>query len=130
MFSSEEERVIWYKIDTTHSYKIWCQEYGGVKYYKIQIQKKNYDGTKTNFYKQVRFAKCTPPEDGEIIKIKKGFEDVRENKNDKYNPIWEVVILDYELENNDIVREQQAYETYQERLSENDEVNIDEHFLD
>lgn len=128
--TNEEEAYIGYKINTNNTYKIWCQEYGGYKYYKIQVQKKNYDGTKVNFYKQVRFAKCTPPEDGEIIKIKKGFEDVRENKNDKYNPIWEVVITDYELVDNDVVRDKQAYETYQERLSENEEVNIDENFLD
>lgn len=117
----DKEEYIGYKIDTKHNYKIYSQEYNGVKYYKIMIQKKNYDGTKTNFYKQVRFVKCKGPDDGEIIKIKKGFEDVRENKNDRYNPIWELVIMEYEVVQNDAVDEKQAFAEFQNNLKENEE---------
>lgn len=117
----DKEEYIGYKIDTKHNYKIYSQEYNGVKYYKIMIQKKNYDGTKTNFYKQVRFVKCKGPDDGEIIKIKKGFEDVRENKNDRYNPIWELVIMEYEIVQNDAIDEKQAFAEFQNNLKENEE---------
>lgn len=117
----DKEEYIGYKIDTKHNYKIYSQEYNGVKYYKIMIQKKNYDGTKTNFYKQVRFVKCKGPNDGEIIKIKKGFEDVRENKNDRYNPIWELVIMEYEVVQNDAIDEKQAFAEFQNNLKENEE---------
>lgn len=117
----DKEEYIGYKIDTKHNYKIYSQEYNGVKYYKIMIQKKNYDGTKTNFYKQVRFVKCKGPDDGEIIRIKKGFEDVRENKNDRYNPIWELVIMEYEVVQNDVVDEKQAFAEFQNNLKENEE---------
>ncbi len=117
----DKEEYIGYKIDTKHNYKIYSQEYNGVKYYKIMIQKKNYDGTKTNFYKQVRFVKCKGPDDGEIIKIKKGFEDVRENKNDRYNPIWELVIMEYEVVQNDAIDEKQAFAEFQNNLKENEE---------
>ena len=66
----ENEEYLNYKIDTIHNYKIFSQEYNGNKFYKVMIQKKNYDNTKTNFYKQIRFVKCKAPEDGEIIRIK------------------------------------------------------------
>lgn len=128
--NNEEERVIWYKIDTKHSYKVYSSEANGKRFYKVQVQKSNVDGTKTNFYKNLRFVKCTPPENGEIIRIKKAFEDLYANSKDPYNAISVIVVMDYELEDNAIVREQQAYETYQGILSENEEVNIDEHFLD
>ena len=55
--TNEEERYIGYKINTNNTYKVWCQEYGGYKYYKIQVQKKNFDGTKVNFYKSHVFGK-------------------------------------------------------------------------
>lgn len=128
--TNEEQRYIGYKIDTEHSYKVYVSETNGKKFYKVQVQKKNYDGTKVNFYKNLRFVKCNPPENGEIIRIKKAFEDLYANTKDPYNAISVIVVMDYELENNDIVREQQAYETYQERLNANEEVNIDENFLD
>ena len=117
----ENEEYLNYKIDTIHNYKIFSQEYNGNKFYKVMIQKKNYDNTKTNFYKQIRFVKCKAPEDGEIIRIKKGFEDVRENKNDKYNPIWEIVVMDYEVIQNDVVDEEKAYADFQNNLKENEE---------
>lgn len=117
----ENEEYIGYKVDTIHNYKIFSQEYNGNKFYKVMIQKKNYDNTKTNFYKQIRFVKCKAPEDGEIIRIKKGFEDVRENKNDKYNPIWEIVVMDYEVIQNDVVDEEKAYADFKNNLRENEE---------
>ena len=129
--NNEEERWIGYKIDTEHSYKVYVNEVHGTKYYKVQVQKKNADNTKTNFYKNLRFVKCEPPTDGEIIKIKKAFEDLYANSKDPYNAISVIVVMDYEKVDNDYVRDKQAYETYQERLSENEEeVYIDENFLD
>ena len=117
----DKEEYLNYKIDTKHNYKIYCQEYNGKRFYKVMIQKKNYDGTKTNFYKQIRFVKCKPPLDGEIIRIKKGFEDVRENKNDRYSPIFEIVVMDYEVIQNDVVDEKQAFAEFQNNLKENEE---------
>ena len=127
---TNEEEYIGYKIDTKHSYKVYVSEANGKKFYKVQVQKKNVDNTKTNFYKNLRFVKCNPPENGEIIRIKKAFEDLYANTKDPYNAISVIVVMDYELVDNDVVREQQAYETYQERLNENEEVEIDSGFLD
>ncbi len=116
----KDEAYIGYKIDTKHTYKVYVNETKGKRYYKVQIKKKNYDGTETNFYKQLRFVKCNPPEDGEIIKIKRGFEDLYYNTVDKYNPISVVVVMDYELVENKVVNDAKAYDKFQQILNENE----------
>lgn len=116
----DQEEYIGYKIDTRHSYKIYCNLSGGKKYYKVQVQKKNYDGTKINYYKQLRFAKCTPPEDGEIIRIKKAFEDLYTNNIDKFNPISVIVVLEYEKVENQQVQQEQALAKFQDTLKEDE----------
>lgn len=117
---------IGYKINVEHNYKVYVTEYGGKKYYKIPVTKKNYDKTETTYYKQVRFAKCTPPEDGDVIRIKKGFEDLYTNNKDPYNPISVIVILDYDsVENLEQIKEK-ALDKFQQILNENEEEVIDE----
>lgn len=122
---------IFYKINTNQSYKVYENMANGRTYYKVQVTKKNYDGTQTSYYKQIKFAKCNPPKNGEIIKIKKGFEDLYTNSKDKYNPISVIVVTDYELIRNNIVDERQAYQTYREKLKEDYDafMNVD-NFLD
>ena len=117
----EKERpYIGYKIDTNHTYKVYVNEANGKKYYKVQIKKKNYDNTETSFYKQLRFVKCTPPENGEIIKIIYGFEDLYVNNIDKYNPISVIVVMEYEKVDNPVVAQEKAYEKFQQITNENE----------
>lgn len=111
------EEYISYKIDTRHTYKVYVNSAGGKTFYKVCVKKKNYDGTETKFYKQLKFVQCEPPEDGEIIKIKRAFEDLYVNSKDKYNAISVIAIMDYEKVENDVVAEQQAYEDYRENLN-------------
>ncbi|WP_440336989.1 hypothetical protein [Megamonas funiformis] len=120
--NNEEEYYIGYKINTKNTYKVYKNSYNGKDFYKIQVKKKNYDGTSTSFYKQIRFVKCTPPEDGEIIKIHKGFEDLYINSVDKYNCISVVVITEYEKVFNEVVNQEQAYARYQESLNEEEDI--------
>lgn len=115
------ERYISYKIDTRHTYKVYVNSAGGKNFYKVCVKKKNYDGTETKFYKQLKFVQCEPPEDGEIIKIKRAFEDLYVNSKDKYNAISVIAVMDYEKVENDVVAEQQAYEDYRENLNSMDE---------
>lgn len=112
----EEENYIGYKIDTKHTYKVYTNESNGNRFYQVQIKKKNYDGSELSVYKQLRFVKCNPPENGEIIKIHKGFEDLYIKKGDRYNPISIVVVTEYELVNNKVVNEEKAYNKYQETI--------------
>jgi len=128
----EKERpYIGYKINTNHTYKVYVNESNGKKYYKVQIKKKNYDGTENSFYKQLRFVKCTPPENGDIIKIIYGFEDLYVNNIDKYNPISVIVIMEYENVENEVVNQEKAYNKFQQILNENEneEINIDDNEL-
>ena len=111
------EGYISYKIDTKHTYKVYVNSAGGKTFYKVCVKKKNYDGTETKFYKQLKFVQCDPPEDGEIIKINRAFEDLYVNSKDKYNAISVIAIMDYEKVDNDVVAEQQAYEDYRENLN-------------
>ena len=122
----EKERpYIGYKIDTFHSYKVYVNETHGKKYYKVQVKKKNYDGTENIYYKQLRFVKCTPPEDGDIIKIVYAFEDLYTNNADKYNPISVLVIMEYENVENEAVTQEKAYDKFQKLVNENEDEEID-----
>ena len=120
----EQERHIGYKIDCKHTYKVYKSENGGRVYYKIQIQKKNYDETITKGYRQVKFVQCTPPNDGDIIQIRSGFEDFYIKG---YDVISIIVIQDYDLVENQQKAEENAYNEYNQKI---DEVDIDDGFLD
>ena len=115
-----------YKIDTEHNYMVWKQEYGGRTFYKIQIQKRNYDNSRTNYYKEIKFAQCQAPENGDLIKIISGFEDVRMNNKDKYNPVWTLVITEYEKIVDKEASQKQALDKYQSLLAEESKQNFDE----
>lgn len=89
-------------------YKIQCgkvyyvrkseYEYNGeiVANYKIPVLKKvnNRDMT---FYKKVRFKNGVDIKDNTQILILNMFEDVMQNKKDPYNPIWHIMITDFEV---------------------------------
>ena len=116
-----EESYISYKINTERTYKVYVNSANGKTFYKVCVEKNNYDKTKTKFYKQLKFVQCEPPEDGEIIKIKRAFEDLYVNSKDKYNAISVIVVMDYEKVENDVVAEQQAYNDYRENLNSMDD---------
>lgn len=112
----EEKRYINYKVSIYKAYKVYHSNYNNKDYYKIAFKKKNYDGTYTIFYRRLIFATCEPPEHGEIIKIKRGFEDVYVNHKDKYNPIFVTVVLEYESFNKDEMKEKKALDKFRNKL--------------
>lgn len=121
MDNNEEQGFIGYKINPKSTYKVYVNEVNGKRYYKVAMKKKNYDDTETIFYRQLRFAKsCTPPENGEIIKILSGFEDLYVNNKDPYNPITVIVVQDYMKVDNQVVNEEKAYEKFQQNLKESE----------
>jgi hypothetical protein len=123
----EQESYIGYKIDTKHTYKVYRSEVNGKIFFKVQVTKKNYDGTNQKFYKQLRFVKCQPPQNGEIIKIKKAFEDLYTNQKDPYNAISVIVVQEYEL----VQGNEDPFDEYQQALNDNDMVDITgDDFLD
>lgn len=126
MEEQEFRPAIGYKIDGNHTYRVYKTENNGRVYYKVQIQKKNYDNTVTKGYRQLKFVQCEPPENEDIIKINSGFEDFYVKG---YDVISTIVVQDYEKIENPQQATENAYGEYQDRLNEN-EVEIDDGFLD
>lgn len=127
MEENEEVGHIGYKINGKSTYKVYKNEVNGKTYYKVAMKKKNYDDTETIFYRQLRFVKgCTPPENGEIIKIWSGFEDLYVNNKDPYNPITVIVVQDYKKIDNEVVNQDKAYEKFQQITKENEMEQVDE----
>lgn len=61
------------------------------------VCKKRIDGRDVSFPKKVRFRSGVELKDNTKIVIKDFFEDVMENKKDKFNPIWHIFIKDFEI---------------------------------
>jgi len=80
-------------------------------FYHTIIKKKMKNGKDLMLKKEISFKTGEDIEDGTRIKVLDFFEDGRLNKNDKYNPIWRIVITDYE-----VVQEASAYRTEQDEI--------------
>lgn len=89
-----------YKIMLGDSIIVYRTEYNNNVYYKTMITKKKQDNTKERFYKEIRFRKGVNLPNKSMIKIKNMFEDVRNNPKDAYNPIFSLVILDFDIVEN------------------------------
>lgn len=92
-----------YKIVCGNAYVVYRNEYAGHVFYKIQVTKTDSrDGgnTKVIAYKTIAFRNkekdCDIP-NGTMIVPKKLFEDFYFKDGDKYNAIWTVVILDWDI---------------------------------
>lgn len=119
---NQEEEYIIYKVSTKNWHKVYKTSYNGKDFYKLLIVQRNYDGTTTNYYKTVSFKKSlTPPQDGSVIRVKKGIENLYTNNVDKYNPISILLILDYELKENAEQKKENAYNEFSQTLAENEE---------
>lgn len=119
---NQEEEYIIYKVSTKNWHKVYKTSYNGKDFYKLLIVQKKYDGTTTSYYKPISFKKTlTPPQDGSVIRIKQGIENLYTNNIDKYNPISSILILDYELKENVEQKKENAYNEFSQTLAENEE---------
>lgn len=128
MDNEEKQRRV-YKIEEGDIITVYRQDFNNNIYYKAMISKKNQDGTKERFYKELHFKKDVLLEDKTVIRIISMFEDVRKNPKDSYNPIYNLFIKDFEItERQDTV---DAINEYKLNTVLNDEnINIDDNFLD
>ena len=141
----EEVKKHAYKVEIGDEIIVYKTESNNNVFYNTMVQKKNYDGTKTKFYKNLKFRKGVDLLSGSKIRIIDMFEDVRENPKDKYSPIWSLFILDFVEIKNEELEKEQAVKEYQNNLSlsENpdlmnsdpfagfdEQVSIDDNFLD
>lgn len=119
---NQDEEYILYKVSTKNWHKVYKTSFKGKDFYKLLIVQKKYDGTTTSYYKPISFKKTlTPPQDGSVIRIKQGIENLYTNNIDKYNPISSILILDYELKENVEQKKENAYNEFSQTLAENEE---------
>ena len=119
---NQEEEYIIYKVSTKNWHKVYKTSFKGKDFYKLLIVQTKYDGTTTSYYKPISFKKTlTPPQDGSVIRIKQGIENLYTNNIDKYNPISNILILDYELKENVEQKKENADNEFSQTLAENEE---------
>ena len=90
-------------------------------FYNVKFKKKTKNGLDSWRSKGLVFNRDVDIDDGTTIKIKRFYEDSRENPKDKYNPIWFLRVLDY-----DVVVDASAYRNEQNELE--DYMQVDEAF--
>lgn len=92
----EKQHRIYRKIEPDKKYRVWKSTKDDRNYYKIQVTQKNYDNSVDKFYEEVRFKKGVEiPNQTDII-IKTAYENCRKNPADIYNPIFYLLIVDFE----------------------------------
>lgn len=129
MDKDTREDYITYKINTYNKYIVYKSSYGGKDYYKIYFEKKNQDGSKLKIYRNLKFINCEPPEDRDIIRIRRGFEDNYIDPKNKYNDVCIICVLDYELFKDEEKMKEEAFENFHRTLEENENLDINEESL-
>lgn len=125
----ETKEYGFHKLEVGQKIRVFKTTWNDQNYYKFQVTQNNYDKTKSKFYINLQFKKGVDlPNETDII-VKQFVENLRENKNDKYNPIHYYQINDFETCENQEQMVQDAYDEFRENLDEN-EVEISDSFLD
>lgn len=123
------EEYISYRINTYNKYTVFKSSYRGKDFYKIYFEKKNQDGSKTRIYRNIKFVNCEPPEDRDLIRIRKAFEDNYIDPRNKYNDVCVIVVMDYELFKDEEKLKEEAFENFHRTIEENEDFNIGEDSL-
>lgn len=138
MEEEEKKGSIWHKIMPNHKYRIWRKDFNGKTFYNILVSQKEYDNTESKYYIPVSFKKGIEVDNETDIIIIKAIENLRSNKNVEeskrpYAPIFSYMITEFEVVEREEQKQSQAYQKYQDILSENEtedkEVVIDDNML-
>ena len=121
----EEQHRIYRKIEPDRKYRVWKKTINDIHYYKIQITQKNYDGTSEKYYQEIRFKKGVEVPNQCDIKIKTAYENVRKNEKDEFNPIFYLVITDFEKVETEKQKQQDAFDDFNEYIADIDEQELD-----
>lgn len=126
----EQKEYGFHKLEVGQKIRVFKTTWNDQNYYKFQVTQNNYDKTKSKFYINLQFKKGVDlPNETDII-VKQFVENLRENKNDKYNPIHYYQINDFETCENQEQAVQDAYDEFRANLDENEQVDITDDFLD
>ena len=122
MEEKEEEYRIYHKIEPNRKVRVFKSVFNEKTFYKIQIKQKNYDNTEDVWYMNVVFKKGISLDDpdgkGIDIKIKKAYENCRKNPKDEYNPIFYLMITEFELVEREEQKKAAALEKFNDNLNE------------
>ncbi len=117
----EENGSIWYKIVPNKKYRVFKRVFNDTSYYSIRVGQKNIDNKTEYFSIPIHFRSgVSLPTDSEII-IKRGVENLRANRLDKYNPIHSIMVLEYELIPNKEHEDKIALDDYKSTMLEQQE---------
>ena len=117
---NKEEYRIYRKVEAGRKVRIFKNTYNDQNYYRIQIKQTNYDKTEDIFYVPVQFKKGVELDNQTDIIIKCAYENCRTNKLDQYNPIYYLVITDFEIVEREEQVQAQAYKDFQDNLNANE----------
>ena len=120
-----QQPILGYKIMADKEYMVFRSETNGKVFYKIQVSKKNFDGTKEVGYKNIKFKRGIELQDRTIIIPRAGFEDFY-NK-DKYTTIFTLFITDFDIVQNPVVDTANAINNYNNQISQEE---VDNFFKD
>lgn len=128
MEEGKEEYRIYRKIEPNRKVRVFKSTYNNKTFYKIQIKQKNYDETEDIWYQNVTFKHGVELDDpdgkGVDIIIKKAYENCRKNPKDEYNPIFYLMVTEFELVEREEQKQTQAYQKFQDTLNENEQEEI------
>ena len=107
-----------YRIRCGYYYPVYKQEVHNKVFYKIPITKSNIDGTKITAYKNISFVgkQEVDIKDGDLIKPLKIFEDFYFRKEDKYNPVFTLKILEWETMQTEKKQKENALNEYKKSI--------------
>ena len=122
MEEEKEEYRIYRKIEPNRKVRVFKSTFNEKTFYKIQIKQKNYDETEDIWYQNVVFKHGVELDDpdgkGIDIKIKKAYENCRKNPKDEYNPIFYLMITEFELVEREEQKKAAALEKFNDNLNE------------
>ncbi len=121
----EKEDKIYHKVEAGRKVRIFKNTYNDQIYYRIQVKQKNYDDTQDIFYVPVQFKKGVELDNETDIIIHEAYENMRKNKLDQYNPIYYLVITNFEIVEREEQVQAQAYKNFQDNLYANENEQID-----
>ena len=116
----DEEYISW-RINTHNKYIVYKTSFGGKDYYKIYFKKKNQDGKEIKIYRNLKFVNCDPPEDKDIIRIKKAFEDNYIDPKNNYNDVCVLCVQEYEVFKDEEKMKQEAFQNFHRTIEENED---------
>jgi len=125
---AEEKKKHPYKVMIGDKIRVFRKDYNGKTFYNVAITQRNYDGTKSTYYRPITFKKGVEVMNETDIVIKDMFENLRHNKKDEYNPITALIITDFEVIERQELIEKKALADFRENLDEN-EYDITEDML-